>query len=87
MLNQGNLEDMKINWRSIKEHGLPKDRTIGYLVCDAENNIEYSDINSYNEWTGGSVYATYDMSNEYFDFFPTHWCPTKELNTPEDERF
>jgi len=71
-----------INWRSIKEVGMPKDTNIGYLVYDGES-IEYSGL-EYGIWTGGSVYALYEeVSGTEFDFYPTHWCPTNELNTPK----
>lgn len=72
-----------IEWRSIKEVGMPKDRTIGYLVTDGKN-IEYSAMDDYEDkWIGGSVYALYEeVSGTCFDFYPTHFCPVYELNLP-----
>ena len=71
-----------IEWLSIEKDGLPKDRTIGYLVCDALGDIEFSFISDYREWIGGSVYAKYDMSDTYFDFKPTHYSPINNINKP-----
>jgi len=73
-----------IKWKSIKEVGMPKDATKGYLVTDGES-IEYSDLdNDYNnKWIGGSVYALYEeVSGTYFDFYPTHYYPVSKLNLP-----
>ncbi len=72
-----------INWRSIKEIGMPKDKNIGYLVTDGKN-IEYSKLDDYDDkWIGGSVYALYaEVSGTEFDFYPTHFCPVSELNLP-----
>jgi len=72
-----------INWRNIKEVGMPTDRTVGYLVCDGEH-IEFSYLCDYDGvWIGGSVYAVYEEVNRTrFDFNPTHWCPVSELNLP-----
>ena len=72
-----------IKWRSIKEVGMPKDKSVGYLVTDGKN-IEYSDLSSYEDkWIGGSVYAVYgEVIGPEFDFYPTHFCPVSELNLP-----
>tara|TARA_E500000305_G_scaffold109002_1_gene112870 strand:+ start:3208 stop:3429 length:222 start_codon:yes stop_codon:yes gene_type:complete len=72
-----------IKWRSIKEVGMPKDKSVGYLVTDGKN-IEYSSLDIYEDkWIGGSVYALYEeVSETGFDFYPTHFCPVSELNLP-----
>lgn len=74
-----------INWRKISEVGLPTDENEGYLVSDGVD-IEYSMFETFGgfKWVGGSVYATYEeSSNTEFEFYPTHWCPTSELNLPK----
>lgn len=76
-----------INWRSIKEVGMPTNNMVGYLVFDGIC-IEFSDLDDHvSKWVGGSVYATYEESNgTEFDFFPTHWCPVNEIKTPDGSK-
>lgn len=77
---------MKIDWVSIKEVGMPKDESVGYLVSNGKD-IEYSDIESSGvgqyKWVGGSVFPTYDGCHRtFFDFNPTHYSRIDLIDLP-----
>tara|TARA_R110000796_G_scaffold192641_1_gene309281 strand:+ start:1577 stop:1840 length:264 start_codon:yes stop_codon:yes gene_type:complete len=86
-----------INWRSIKDDGLPSDPNKTYLVTDGIE-ISSSDITGSTTFKGktksfkfhgwiGDENTGEDNSccsgQRYFDMNPTHWCPTSELNLPK----
>jgi hypothetical protein len=83
-----------VNWRSIEKEGCPLDCNKTYLVTDGVS-ISTTDIDvtrNYN--TGETVFrkwkgdpSTYEdnqccSGTVMFDLFPTHWCPTDEINLP-----
>lgn len=87
-----------INWRSIKEVGVPKDDTISYLVTDGDDistsGIEYSKnygtgVTHFIRWSGDQ--NTWEdnqccSGTPIFDLIPTHWCPITELNLPKNKK-
>ena len=85
-----------INWRSIKEDGLPDDPNIDYLVSDGKDiavssvkmNVYYSDPmrTQFKGW-GGCDFTYEDnqccSGDRVFDMEVTHWCPANEVNLPK----
>lgn len=83
-----------INWRSIKEVGLPTNQNLKYLVTDGTDisttTISYTTYYStknvkFDCWSGDD--NTYEDNSccsgtRIFDLVPTHWCPINELNLP-----
>ena len=86
-----------INWRSIKEVGLPTEDT-KYLVTDGKD-ISTTNVSGITRHKGDSkpTFTFYGWSgddNTYedneccsgtrmFDIIPTHYCPTDEINLPD----
>ena len=83
-----------VNWRNIKELGLPNDPELTYLVTDGRF-IATTDIvtsidsngggHKFKEWTGdGFTYEDNQCCSgpRCFELEPTHWCPTNEINLP-----
>jgi hypothetical protein len=87
-----------INWRNIKTDGLPTNGNKKYLVTDGKD-ISTSGVEGITNYNGTTPIFTFkkwcgdDNTGEdngccsgtpYFDLTPTHWCPTDELNLPEN---